>query len=103
MMRGTDPEQYRFKWGQRAKLEMPKMNILNFVCEVYGGNGVCKPKDWLPQYKDACKEDLFNEGVAQQMADMTVAHDQNTMDAGTQSRTTRMTQRQPTQSATQRR
>lgn len=74
-VRGTDPPQFKFKWGQRSKLEVPKMNILEFVCEIYGGKDVCKPEDWLTQYKDACKPDLFNDGVAvpaQQMVNLNV-------------------------------
>lgn len=65
-MRNVDPPQYKFKWGQRAKLEIPKMNVLRFVCEMYGGMDVCKPEEWLAQFKDACKPDIFNEGMEQQ-------------------------------------
>lgn len=59
-MAGTDPPQFKFKWGQRAKLEIPKINILKFVCEVYGGQETCRPEDWLAQYQDANKKDQFN-------------------------------------------
>lgn len=62
-IRGADPPQYKFKWGQRARLEIPKINVLKFVCDVYGGAEVCKPEDWLSQYQEACKKDLFNEGI----------------------------------------
>jgi hypothetical protein len=57
---GMDPPAYKLKWGQRAKLEITKKSVLNFVCEVYGGLDTCKPNEWLAQHADAIKRDEFN-------------------------------------------
>ncbi len=56
----VDPPAYKFKWGFRAKLEITKRSVLDFVCEVYGGKDVCKPSEWMSQFADANKVDRFN-------------------------------------------
>jgi hypothetical protein len=53
----TDPPIFKFKWGYRARLEVSKVSLLDFVCEVYGGLDVIKPSDWQTQYMDAQKTD----------------------------------------------
>lgn len=60
-VKGIDPPSFKFKWGYRAKLEITKKSILNFVCEVYGGLDNCKPEEWIAQYNDAMKLDEFNK------------------------------------------
>lgn len=59
-LKGIDPPTFKFKWGQRSKLEISKMSVLEFVCEVYGGVETCKPNDWIAQYAEAQKVDDFN-------------------------------------------
>ena len=54
-VKGIEPITHKFKMGYRAKLETTKMQILEFVCRVYGGVDVCKPHDWNIQYMDAQK------------------------------------------------
>lgn len=76
------------------------------MCDVYGGPEVCKPEDWLSQYQDACKKDLFNEGIdpnaVEEDAENMAGHQETRMEARSQ-RTTRgtaaATQQQSTQSA----
>jgi hypothetical protein len=58
----TDPPAHRFRWGYRAKLEITKRAVLDFVCELYGGKDVCKPSEWMSQFADANKTDRFNTG-----------------------------------------
>ncbi|CAF1102650.1 unnamed protein product [Brachionus calyciflorus] len=60
---GIDPPTFKFKWGYRAKLEITKKSILNFVCEMYGGVENCKPEEWVAQYADAMKVDEFNKEI----------------------------------------
>ena len=55
LVKGSEPAQYKFKWGYRAFLEISKKQVLDFVCEVYGGQEACKPEDWVAQYADAYK------------------------------------------------
>lgn len=62
---GTDPPSFKFKWGHRAKLEISKKSVLNFVCEIYGGSENCKPEEWIAQYADAIKIDEFNKNPDQ--------------------------------------
>ena len=64
MVKGSEPAQYKFKWGYRAFLETSKAEILNFVCEVYGGQEACKPTDWVAQYADAYKNKEKKPGTA---------------------------------------
>ncbi|XP_076448316.1 non-structural maintenance of chromosomes element 3 homolog [Babylonia areolata] len=40
---------YEVRWGQRAKLETSKMQILKFVSLIYGK----EPEQWTTQYQDA--------------------------------------------------
>ena len=56
-LKGIDPPTHKFKWGQRAKLEITKMSVLEFVCEIYGGPNTCKPTEWTAQYAEAQKDD----------------------------------------------
>ena len=39
-----------YEWGNRAHAEVDKMQLLKWVCEVYGD---CEPKTWKKQYKEA--------------------------------------------------
>lgn len=57
---GTEPHAYKFKWGYRARVEITKMSVLEFVCKIYGGVDVCKPNEWMAQFADANKRDVFN-------------------------------------------
>lgn len=61
----TDPPTFKFRWGYRAKLEISKKSVLNFVCEIYGGLEACKPNEWISQYADAMKIDEFNKNPDQ--------------------------------------
>lgn len=56
-VKGIDPPTFKFKWGPRAHLETTKKLVLDFVCDVYGGQDACKPKDWTEQYKDAMNDE----------------------------------------------
>lgn len=47
---GSDPPQYTFKWGPRAYQEVTKLNLLEFVNEIYGKSDVTV---WRSQYQDA--------------------------------------------------
>ena len=57
LLKGIEPPAFKFKWGQRARLEISKMSVLEFVCEVYGGPNTCKPTEWTAQYAEAQKDD----------------------------------------------
>jgi melanoma-associated antigen len=52
----SDPPTFKFKWGQRAQMEITKLSVLDFVCQVYGGKDTCTPQEWIIQYEDATKE-----------------------------------------------
>lgn len=58
--KGFEQPIYKFKWGYRAKTETSKKKVLEFVCEMYGGENSCKPQDWQENYKDAMKDE--NDG-----------------------------------------
>ncbi|KAF7271508.1 hypothetical protein GWI33_015622 [Rhynchophorus ferrugineus] len=45
-----------FQWGIRAEIEISKMKVLQFVCEMYGNK---QPKDWPEHYRAA--ENQFRE------------------------------------------
>lgn len=45
----SDPPVFIFSWGCRANLEVPKIEILQFVCDVFGDG--MTPADWPNQYK----------------------------------------------------
>ncbi|XP_076262140.1 non-structural maintenance of chromosomes element 3 homolog [Rhynchophorus ferrugineus] len=45
-----------FQWGIRAEIEISKMKVLQFVCEMYGNK---QPKDWPEHYRAA--ENQFKE------------------------------------------
>jgi hypothetical protein len=60
VVQGIEPPQHKFKWGQKARLEITKESALSFVCEIYGGVDACKPEDWVTQYKDAKIRDVYN-------------------------------------------
>jgi len=49
-VQGSDPPTYEYKWGERAKKEISRKDILQFVCAIYGDK---HPEDWLQQYKEA--------------------------------------------------
>ncbi|XP_057699614.1 necdin-like 2 isoform X1 [Corythoichthys intestinalis] len=50
----TDPLEHNFLWGPRAKLEVSKAKILQFVAELHDRN----PQSWKPQYKEAQNQSL---------------------------------------------
>ncbi|KAK6175409.1 hypothetical protein SNE40_013878 [Patella caerulea] len=50
----TDPSIYDFKWGQRAKAETSKRNILHFVSQMYD---VSDPQQWTSQWQDKENEE----------------------------------------------
>ena len=56
-VRNTMPPTYTFKSGYRSKLEISKKSVLEFVCQIYGGDEVCKPEEWNAQYADAQREE----------------------------------------------
>ncbi|XP_077462497.1 necdin-like 2 isoform X2 [Stigmatopora argus] len=45
----SDPPEYNFLWGPRAKLEVSKAKILEFVAELHDRD----PQSWKQQYKEA--------------------------------------------------
>lgn len=49
----SDPVVHEFMWGPRAHEEVSKMELLDFVCQIYG-DGV-QPDQWNSQYKEATK------------------------------------------------
>ena len=59
-IKNVEPPTFKFKWGYKSKLEITKMSVLNFVCEIYGGKDACKPEEWIAQFADASKPDDFN-------------------------------------------
>lgn len=46
-----ETSEYVFQWGFRSFQQFDKLEILNFVCEMYGGN--MKPTAWKLQHLDA--------------------------------------------------
>jgi hypothetical protein len=59
--KGFETPTFKFKWGYRAKMETSKKKVLEFVCEMYGGEDSCKPQDWQENYKDAMKDENGDE------------------------------------------
>lgn len=49
----TDPVDYEFQWGPRARLETSKMKVLKFVAKVHKQD----PKDWPAQYCEALADE----------------------------------------------
>lgn len=60
LLKNIEPPTYKFKWGYKSKLEITKMSVLKFVCEIYGGKDACRPEEWIAQFADASKQDDFN-------------------------------------------
>jgi len=56
-----DPPTLEFAWGQRAKQETTKKNVLDFVCEIYG---ISDPKIWTSQYQDVLRENKALSGAS---------------------------------------
>jgi hypothetical protein len=77
-VKNIEPPSYKLRWGYRAKLEISKKSVLDFVCEVYGGKEACKPKEWVAQFNDACKQDDFSDDEMDEDQEMDeVNSDQN--------------------------
>ena len=87
----VDPPVHKFKWGYRSKVEISKMNVLKFVCQIYGGEEACNPEDFVAQYSDAKKKDQFSEDADD--------NDENMLD-NTTVPVVHATQNQRTQNAT---
>lgn len=107
IMRGIEPPSYKFKWGYRAKLEISKIDVLNFVCKVYGSE--CKPNDWNVQFADAKNDEDVNGEVNDENDEMlqdlnnTSQMASNTFDGNSNNnRITRNNTRFATQNSTQR-
>lgn len=45
------PPAFEFKWGFRSNLEFRKIDVLRFVCDIYGDN--MKPEFWQQQFQQA--------------------------------------------------
>ncbi|KAL7865065.1 hypothetical protein AOLI_G00164850 [Acnodon oligacanthus] len=45
----TDPQEFEFRWGQRAEKEVSKMKVLEFIGELHNQ----EPQSWTQQYKEA--------------------------------------------------
>jgi len=50
----SEPIAHEFKWGFRAEKEFTKMDIIKFVCNVYGDDR--EPNYWRSQYQIAVNE-----------------------------------------------
>ncbi len=55
----SEPIAHEFKWGFRAEKEFNKMDIIKFVCSVYGDNS--EPNYWRNQYQIAINEQNITE------------------------------------------
>ena len=77
LIKGIEPPTHKFKSGYRSQLEISKISILEFVCQVYGGS--CRPNEWSAQYSDAVK-DAENNDMSESDEEMnqsgTTAHSQ---------------------------
>ncbi|XP_064477255.1 non-structural maintenance of chromosomes element 3 homolog [Ornithodoros turicata] len=51
---GSEPTTYQFKWGPRARSEVPKKDLLDFVCEVHGDG--MQPEQWLSVFNEINEE-----------------------------------------------
>lgn len=47
----TDSIESLYEWGFRAHSEIDKMQLLKWVCKVYGDD--CEPITWKKQYQEA--------------------------------------------------
>ena len=79
-----DPPVHKFKWGYRAKVEITKSSLLDFVCRIYGGPDVCKPEDWLTQYADCKMPDQFNTNTEQEANQDLSMQDETAVNSQTQ-------------------
>jgi len=50
----TEPQLHEFRWGQRAKAEITKRNVLDVVCQIYQVDGA---HVWTAQYNDMCRSE----------------------------------------------
>ena len=57
----TDPAEYEFHWGQRAKQETSKGDMLDLACALYGDTD---PSTWKSQYSDVRHERKKQEAQA---------------------------------------
>ncbi|PNF27536.1 hypothetical protein B7P43_G02878 [Cryptotermes secundus] len=53
----SNPPKYEFRWGHRAKGEVSRRELLNFVSLVYG----CDPKNWVTQYQEVLQAESEKE------------------------------------------
>ena len=96
-IKNIDPPSYKLKWGFRAKLEISKKSVLEFVCEVYGGKDACRPKEWVAQYNDASKQEDFADDESSEDEEMEEdTNDQNDKE-NEMTQPSRSTQRNNTQ------
>lgn len=49
----SDPVQYEFVWGPRARLETSKMKALRYVARIHRK----EPQDWPEQYREAMEDE----------------------------------------------
>ncbi|XP_012519538.1 PREDICTED: melanoma-associated antigen E1 [Propithecus coquereli] len=55
----TDPVQYEFVWGPRARLETSKMKALRYVARIHRRD----PQDWPQQYREALEDEANRADV----------------------------------------
>ncbi|ELT90520.1 hypothetical protein CAPTEDRAFT_220103 [Capitella teleta] len=55
---GAEPVQHEFKWGLRARKELSKLKVLDFVAKIYGEED---PSNWTSQWEQANAENAPNE------------------------------------------
>uniref|UniRef100_A0A8C5W9X5 Melanoma-associated antigen E1 n=1 Tax=Microcebus murinus TaxID=30608 RepID=A0A8C5W9X5_MICMU len=55
----TDPVQYEFVWGPRARLETSKMKALRYVARIHRRD----PQDWPEQYREAMEDEANRADV----------------------------------------
>ncbi|XP_069319944.1 melanoma-associated antigen E1 [Eulemur rufifrons] len=55
----TNPVQYEFVWGPRARLETSKMKALRYVARIHRRN----PQDWPQQYREAMEDEANRADV----------------------------------------
>jgi len=67
---GNDQTALEFRWGQRAKEETTKKEVLDFVCTIYGsrnseGNWVnMEERKWTSQMQDAERDERRRQKAA---------------------------------------
>jgi hypothetical protein len=97
-LKGIDPPTFKFRWGQRAKLEIKKMSVLEFVCEIYGGPNTCKPTEWTAQFAEAQREDEVGHSEEMSVDTPEVEQNQENEEQDTRGHRRSNAPTQPTQS-----